>query len=76
MEDAVVHQQDADFGPAHVPYVHDLADEQVFGDAGDGFGADSRVMIADAFAIHGKGNGDDDPIPELIITPDQSNRTT
>lgn len=39
MEDTVVHEQNAELGPRHVPDVDDLGDEEVLLDDGDIFGS-------------------------------------
>lgn len=39
VEDSIVHEQNAELGPGHVPDVDDLGDEEVLLDDGDVFGS-------------------------------------
>lgn len=66
MEDTIVHEQDAELGPCHMPDVDDLGDEKVLLDDGDVLGTNGGGMVASALGIHGKGDGYDDPVPDLF----------
>lgn len=65
MEDAIVHDQNTNLGPAHVPNINDLADEEISGNIGHMDWTNGGSVITNALSIHGQGDCDDDPIPEL-----------
>lgn len=67
VKDTVVHEQDAEFCPSHVPYINNLADEKVLLDDGDIGGADGRGMVAGTPGVHGESDSDNDPVPDLIV---------
>ncbi|KID59875.1 hypothetical protein MAN_10327, partial [Metarhizium hybridum] len=66
-EDAVVHAQQAELGPAQVPHVDDFRDEQPHGDIGDGALAHLVGVVAHALDEHGEPDPDDGPVPDLFV---------
>lgn len=64
-ENAVVHEQDAQLRPAHVPDVDDLGDQEKSRYIGDGDGTNCLGVVSNAPGVHDESDGDDDPIPEL-----------
>lgn len=64
-EDAVVHEEQAEFGPANVPKVDDFGNEEPLGDVCYFLGANLVCVVANAFDEHGEANTKHDPIPYL-----------
>lgn len=65
VEDAVVHEEQTEFGPAKIPKVDDFGNEEPLGDVCYFLGANFVCVVADAFDEHGEANTQHDPIPYL-----------
>ena len=66
MEDAVVHEQDAQLGPHEVEGVQNLGHDEKLGHADDVVERDFVCVDAHARRVHGKNETHDKVIPELM----------
>ena len=65
VEDAVVHQEEADFGPAEIEGVQDLGDDKPFGHHDDVRGIEQVGVDAHSATIHCKDESNNCQIPAL-----------
>lgn len=64
-KDAVVHHQQAEFGPAQIPDVDDFGDEKPLGNVVNGVLGNVLHVVADSFNVHGKSDAQNNPVPHL-----------